>query len=161
MAQGNRRDQLIAYIEGNQQAFYRLAYSYVRNSDQALDVVQEAIVKALTKVHLLRNPEYMRTWFYRILVNESLMVLRRAKRHPVEDIPLDVLSSEDRDVSRSLDLYKAVSTLEPKYRTVITLRYFEDMKLEEIARITGANLNTVKSRLYRALEILKGTLKEA
>lgn len=67
------------YITQNQQAFYRLAYSYTKNSDAALDVVQDAIVKGIEKLHTLRNPAYMKTWFYRILVNEGLNYLRGKK----------------------------------------------------------------------------------
>lgn len=51
-----------------------------------------------------------------------------------------------------MDVYRAVDHLEPKLKTIVILRYFEDLKLEEIAQATGANLNTVKARLYRALK---------
>ena len=61
--------QLVDYIVAGQGDFYRLAYSYVQNRDAALDVVQESIVKALSKSDSLRRPEYMKSWFYRILLN--------------------------------------------------------------------------------------------
>ena len=60
------RQQLSDYIVAHQEEFYRLAYSYVKNRDAALDVVQESIVKALAKSDTLRRPEYLKTWFYRI-----------------------------------------------------------------------------------------------
>ena len=60
----------------------------------------------------------------------------------------------------SVDLYNAVQRLEPKLRTVVILRFFEDMKLEDIASITGDPLSTVKSRLYKALKLLKVDLQE-
>ena len=65
---------------------------------------------------------------------------------------------EDEDIGQKLDVYRAVSRLDPKLRTVVMLRFYEDMKLEEIARITGTNLNTVKSRLYTALGRLREDL---
>ena len=74
------RQQLSDYIVAHQEEFYRLAYSYVKNRDAALDVVQESIVKALAKSDTLRRPEYLKTWFYRILLNESMNHHRRAKR---------------------------------------------------------------------------------
>ena len=52
-------------------------------------------------------------------------------------------------------MYKYIESLDSKLRTVIILRYFEDMKIEEIAKITKTNVNTVKSRLYKALQVLK------
>ena len=76
----NIRQQLSEYIVAHQEDFYRLAYSYVKNRDAALDVVQESIVRALSKSDSLRQPEYMKTWFYRILLNESMNHYRRGKR---------------------------------------------------------------------------------
>lgn len=71
----------------------------------------------------------------------------------MEETPEEAVYQED--VGERLDLCRAVDRLEPKLRTVVMLRFYEDMKLEDIARITGANVNTVKSRLYKALEKLK------
>ena len=148
------------YIRENQQGFYRLAYSYTKNPDDAMDVVQEAIVKAISSVHKLKKPEFLKTWFYRILVNEALIFLRKAKKTiPEEDIA-DNAVYEDGDVPQRVDLARAVDRLDPKIRTVIVLRFFEDMKLEEIARVTHANLSTVKSRLYRGLQLLKISVSE-
>ena len=149
------------YITYNQQAFYRLAYSYTKNSDAALDVVQDAIVKGIEKLHTLRNPAYMKTWIYRILVNEGLNYLRGKKVVSLDEYAESPLSAaEDRDVAQDVDLYNAVQRLEPKLRTVVILRFFEDMKLEDIASITGDPLSTVKSRLYKALKLLKVDLQE-
>ena len=79
MEKSQKYDMLAAYIKNDSAAFYRLAYSYVKNREAALDVVQEAVVKALQHISSLRNTDYMKTWFYRILVNECLMYLRKRK----------------------------------------------------------------------------------
>ena len=144
------------YITQNQQAFYRLAYSYTKNSDAALDVVQDAVVKGIEKLHTLRNPAYMKTWFYRILVNQALTYLRGKKVVSLEEYTESTCpAAEEQDVAQNVDLYRAVQGLEPILRTIVILRFFEDMKLEEIAQATGANLNTVKSRLYKSLRKLR------
>ena len=65
-----------------------------------------------------------------------------------------------KDIPEALDLYRAVQSLEPKLRTVIMLRFFEDMKLEEISKVTHTNLSTVKSRLYKGLHVLRCDMKE-
>ena len=151
----NIRQQLNAYIVSHQEDFYRLAFSYVKNRDAALDVVQESIVRALSKSDSLRQPEYMKTWFYRILLNESMNHYRRNKRLvPLEDSVADGPAPAG-DPAERLDLYAAIDRLDPKEQAIIRLRFFEDMKLEEIARITGVNLNTVKSRLYKSLRKLR------
>ena len=149
------RRLLADYIVSHQEDFYRLAFSYVKNRDAALDVVQESIVKALSKADSLREPAYLRTWFYRILLNESMNHFRRTSRV----LPLEELEQQSapagRDLGERLDLYDAIDRLAPREQVIIRLRFFEDMKLEEIAQATGVNLNTVKSRLYKALRKLR------
>ena len=73
----DNRQLLVEHIVSGQTDFYRLAMSYVKNRDAALDVVQEAIVKALSKVDTVREPAYLKTWFYRILINEAMNHFRR------------------------------------------------------------------------------------
>ena len=149
------RRLLADYIVSHQEDFYRLAFSYVKNRDAALDVVQESIVKALSKADTLREPAYLRTWFYRILLNESMNHFRRSSRLlPLEEAAQQCAPAGG-DPEARLDLYDAIDRLDLKEQAVIRLRFFEDMKLEEIARATGANLNTVKSRLYKALKKLR------
>ena len=147
--------QLTDYLVAHQEDFYRLAFSYVKNRDAALDVVQESIVKALAKADTVRRPEYIKTWFYRILLNESMNHYRRTRRLvPLEEAPPET-PAEGRDPAERLDLYDAIERLEPREQAIIRLRFFEDMKLEEIARVTATNLNTVKSRLYKSLRKLR------
>ena len=115
------------------------------------------VVQALTHAASLRSAEAVKPWVYRILVNESLAYLRRNKRFLfVETLPEQ--QAEDADIGERLDVYRAVERLDPKLRTVVMLRFYEDMKLEDIAHITGANLSTVKSRLYTALGRLREDL---
>ena len=151
----NIRQQLNEYIVTHQEDLYRLAFSCVKNRDAALDVVQESIVRALSKSDTLRRPEHMKTWFFRILLNESMNHYRRTKRLvPLEDALPDAPAPAG-DTAARLDLYAAIDRLDPKEQAIIRLRFFEDMKLDEIAQITSTNLNTVKSRLYKSLRKLK------
>ncbi len=145
------------FIRSNETRFYRLAYSYVKNRDDALDVVQEAVAKGLDNLGSLRQPEYIRTWFYRILVNESINFLRRNKGTVSFDEALDYRNAPD-EIGRKTDamsVYSALDRLPPNMKTVVILRFFEDMQLSEIASVTGSGLSAVKHRLYRALERLK------
>lgn len=152
--------QLTDYILANQGDFYRLAFSYVKNRDAALDVVQESIVKALGKCDSVRKPEFLKTWFYRILLNESMNYYRHSRRLvSLEDTALDT-PAPTCDPGVRLDLYDAIEQLAPKEQAVIRLRFFEDMKLEEIAQVTQTNLNTVKSRLYKSLHKLRNLTRE-
>lgn len=156
----NLYDKIVNYIIENQDKFYRLAFSYVRNQEDALDVVQSAICKALENYEALRNENAVRTWFYRIVVNESLLLLKRKKDEllPEEEevqIPYYEKGYEPED-----DLYDQINRLEEEVQNIIKLRFFEELSLKEIAEITEMNLNTVKAKLYRGLKLLKQNIEE-
>ena len=154
-------NKLIEFIEENQDKLYRIAFSYIKNEDLALDIVQESIEKALRNIKTLKHEEYVKTWFYRILINESLGYIRRNKNTTlcqVEDLKDDI-EWNDNITIEGIDLYNNIGNLKEKLRTVIILRFFEDLKIEEIARITKTSPNTVKSRLYKGLEELKKLIK--
>ncbi len=118
----SKLDVLKKYILSDQNKFYRLAYSYTKNSDDASDVVQEAICKGIAKVHTLDNAEYVKTWFYRILINESLNYIRKNKRYIQNEEILENAGYEDKDIAQSYAVFNTVSKLEPKMRTVVFLR---------------------------------------
>ncbi len=147
-------------IQDNQQSFYRLSYQYVKNVDTAMDLIQEAIVKAYSKLHTIKDISSIKPWFYRILVNENLGYLRKNKHIIItEQLPEDTISTST-DLAENIDLYQAIGSLSEELKTIIVLRFFEDMKLEDIALITHTNINTVKTRLYRALKQLKPLMQE-
>lgn len=151
---------LIEFITQNQQHFYRFAYQYIQNEQAALDVVSNAVYKSLTKYKSLREIDYLKTWFYRILINESKTYLRKNKRLiNLEEIS-DISHYRDHYHLDEWNLYENINQLPDKLKTIIILRFYEEMTLEEIAMITKTNLNTVKSRLYKALKLLKLNFKE-
>lgn len=160
----DERQRLIDLIQRDQEKFYRMAFAYVKNRDDALDAVHNAIVNALQKQHGLRRPEYLNTWFCRILINESISILRKNRRTLYIDEIAELKAANAEDDSglqaQRIDLYDAIEKLPIKLRTIIILRYFENMKLSDIAEITSSSLSTTKSRLYRALELLKIDLED-
>ena len=132
--------------------FYRLAYSYVHNEADALYVVQESACKAITQCKNLKDTEKLLPWLCRIVVNTSLDLLRsQVKEQPTEELP----ETATVDKYEEFDLKEALNRLEPKNCTIIILRYFEDMKIEDIALVVDENVNTVKARLYRSLKKLR------
>lgn len=154
-------DKTVEYILENQNQFYRLAYSYVNDKDSALDVVQNAICNALEKCGSIRNADAIRTWFYRIIVNEALQYIRQNKKEMVCD-PQEMKEPvyEEPAFSEEKEVYQKVQGLPEKLRTIIVLRFYEELSLKEIAEVTGENLSTVKSRLYKGLAELERSVKE-
>lgn len=156
----NKKEVLMNYVLENQEKFYRLIFYYVKDNEKTLDLLQDAIVKSLSNLDDVKEEQYIKTWFYRIVINECLQSLKKDKVRKVfniEDYDVDV---QDSNIEESVDVYKAIDKLNPKLKTIILLRFFEDKTLEEIAFITKTNLSTVKSRLYKALKILKIDIKE-
>lgn len=155
-------DRTVSYVIENQEKFYRLAYSYVRDRESALDVVQNAICKGLEKCFELKNPDALNTWFYRIVVNESLQYIRKNRREVLgEQECLTEQAYHEPAFDRQREVYEEVAKLPEPMKTVVMLHYFEDLTLKQVSEITKTNLNTVKSRLYSALRRLEKELKEA
>lgn len=154
-------DCTVQYIIENQNKFYRLAYSYVQEEQAALDVVQNAICRALEGCFGLKNPLALRTWFYRILVNESLQYLRKQKKETTltEEHTANLTYSEPA-FEEDKQAYEAVMGLPEPMKTVVLLHFYEDLTLKQIAEITDTPLSTVKTRLYSALKKLRTILKE-
>lgn len=145
-------NQLIHYIETHQTQFYRIAYSYTKNKEDALDIVQDSIEKSLKKYYSLREPQYMKTWFYRILINTCMSHFRKQK---ILAISVDVYH-EDKSY---IDLYHALDQMNKTDRSIIILRYFEDLKFKDIANILNMNINTVKTKHSKILKQMKLTLE--
>lgn len=149
-------DKLVNHILQNQDKFYRIAYCYVYQKEAALDIVQNAICKALENYSNLRNENAIKTWFYRILINECLQYLNKHKREilcePTE-LKEDVYYEDAYEPK--LEIYQKVCDLPEHLKAVVILHYFEQLTLKEISQSTDINLNTVKTRLYTALNRLK------
>lgn len=159
---GNPYHKLItdSIVEYREHA-YRLAYSYVGNKEDALDIVQESICKALASSNSLREKMAVKAWFFRIVVNTAIDFIRKKKRYLyVEDEILENLSGSQNDRYEDFDLRRAMEKLSVRDRSIITLRYFEGMKIEEIALVMDENINTIKSRLYATLRKLRVNLEQ-
>lgn len=142
----------------NYEKYYRLAYSYTKNKEDALDVVQESAYKAIRDCSKVENPAYLSTWIYRIVINTAVDLLRkRQKDSSCTEIPEERCGRED--IYRDPDLENALNSLNQTEKTIITLRYFEDLRLEDVARIMNLNQNTVKAKLYRGLKKLRAKME--
>lgn len=137
------------------ETMYRIAYTYVKNEEDALDIVQESAYKAIRNCGQVKKERYIQTWICRIVINTSMDFLRKTQREfPIEEL-YEVNEPGITDQYEDFDMTKALNTLTERERAVVILRYFEDKKLEDIAYILNANLSTVKSLLYRSLKKLK------
>lgn len=156
-----REEALTQLILQEKEHFYRLAYSYVKNEQDALDVVQDSIHKALRAVHRLEREANLRSWYIRIIINTAIDKLRKQKREVlIDQNVLESIAPSSTDRYKNMDLEYVLEKLSPKYRIVIVLKYFEDLTLREIAEALEISENTAKTRLYRGLNLLRDMLKE-
>ncbi len=148
---------------------YYLAYSLTNNHADALDLSQEAFIKAYRSIHRFRGRSSFYTWLYRITVNICLNHLKReARKKEVSfDERIEVAqvdwwinpkkALENKELQENLT--KAIGSLPPQQKAVFTLRYLEGLPHKEIASILGCSIGNVKANLFQALQKLRNKLK--
>lgn len=154
----SQKEELVhEQLVNNYDKYYRIAYSYVFQEQDAMDIVQESAYRAILKSDSLKQPEYADTWICRIIMNEAVRFLEKYRKNTVniEEVP----ETGEPDRIEDMDLQAALGRLDSTDRTIVVLRYFEEEKLEAIAWMLDMNVNTVKSRLYRAMDKLKGYME--
>ncbi len=164
-------------INGDKQAFleiimerkgdiYRLAYVYLRNENDALDILHDTVYRAYASIRKLKNPEYFNTWLTRITINCSLTSWNKRKKISENEIRIfdedisddNIENSEDFIISR-IDIMKSIEKLAFDEKTVVILKYFQDLTISQISDILSCPIGTVKTRLHRALKLLRTELK--
>ena len=142
-------------IEARSDSFYRVAYGYTHNQEDAKDIVQEAVCKAYMGKNRLKERDKFYPWFYRILTHTAISFLRK-HAHSVawEDELLESTDLEER-LGDSLWVKDSLAGIEAKKRTVIILKIYEDMTFAEISQVLNKSENSVKSLYYRGLRTLK------
>lgn len=150
--QSKKLQQVEAQVLASYQSLYRLAFTYVKNPDDAMDIVQESACRAIHGASEVHSPDAIGSWLRRIVINTALDLLRSRGWETASD-NLPEFGQEDR--YPDIDILRALDVLAPRERTVVVLRFFEDQKLQDIADIMGENVNTIKTILYRSLKRLK------
>jgi RNA polymerase sigma-70 factor (ECF subfamily) len=166
------REALAPLMERHYRRLYRLALSYLRNPDDALDVVQETFVKAFQKADRWDGSTEAGPWLSRVAVNQSIDRWRRNRRRQATFTPLadgdhdEALAAGGPDPDRRVlrremrdRLAVALEGLPERQRAVVMLRHYQEMSLEEIAQTLGMRLGTVKSTLHRALGRMRTGLR--
>lgn len=154
-------DAYTKLVKIHKEYLYKIAYSYAKDEQKALDILQETIYKGLLNIKRLSKPNFFKTWITKILINISIDYVKQDSKeiYFTDDISL-VDNPKSITVEERLDLYDAIDRLRDTYKMVIILKYFNDMSDEEIALSVAMNINTVKSHLRRAKKELKDILKE-
>ena len=152
-------------------ALYRVAYSVLRNQADAEDAVQEAFLRVVRHRETLNEVRDQRVWLIRIVWNIVLDRKRRAKTRPETDdvaelvrvLPSTGLSAEQLAAAAQhhAHVLACLEKLPPKEREVLTLSAFEELSSVEIAEVLGITESSVRSRLFRARNLIAGLLDHA
>jgi len=159
-----------------QQPVYALSLRLLSGQSEACDVVQEVFLKVFRNIGSFRGQSSLKTWIYRITVNESHNVRRWFSRHRRREVELDGAPEESRDwaevipdggrspFDRAVDgeqqvmVKAALERINPIFREAVALRDIADLSYDEIATVLGVSLGTVKSRILRGREALREEL---
>jgi RNA polymerase sigma-70 factor, ECF subfamily len=159
-----------------QRGIYNTIFQLVRSETDAVDLTQDVFVRAFRALPRLQSPEAFTSWLYRIAVNLSRNHLRDAARARTESLEFGggdeeegsgqreiadtsgdpALLAQSKDLSERVR--RAIATLSPDHRSVVTLHHLQGMPVEQIAAIMDCSVGTVKSRLSRARDHLRRKL---
>lgn len=139
---------------------YRQIRRMVQSHDDANDLLQNTFIKAWTSIENFRGDARLSTWLYKIAINESLTFLERERKRANLSIDdeesrlINTIAADeyiDGDALR-LELRKAIAMLPEKQRLVFNMRYFDEMKYEEISQILGTSVGGLKASYHLAVK---------
>jgi len=155
--QTDRDAEFSAYMSARQAALYRTAYLLAGDHAGAEDLLQTAFAKLYLSWDRIRDREALDGYVRRIMVNENNSLWRRAwkrREHTTDTMP-ETAAVDTYDDGMGGALWSFVQTLPPKQRSVVVLRYYEQLSEAETAAILGVSVGTVKSQTSRALATLR------
>lgn len=139
-----------------EKSLYLVAIGYLHNTEDAKDVMQEAAISAYCSYGTLKHKEYFKTWLTRIVINKSKDFLRRKKYTEELIDELDVFHDTS---MKDLEIIDAICKLNCEDAKYITLRFYNDMTYDEVAKLLGKPVSTVKYKTKNAMEQLKNLLE--
>ncbi|WP_411347334.1 sigma-70 family RNA polymerase sigma factor [Paenibacillus sp. WLX2291] len=157
-----KEKQFSEKVTSIREKLYRLAYCYVKNEQEALDIVSEATYKGYLAFGKADSVTYFDSWMSRIVINTAIDHTRRNKRITyLEDYTQEfAATSQGVSLEDKMDLYNALDRLRPEDKSYIILKYFVNLSFKEMADVLSVPENTVKSRFYRIIKQLKVYLIE-
>ena len=164
------------YLAGNTAAFdeimiryerqiYRVCYRFVDNREDAMDLAQEVFIKAFEHLPTFRRESTLKTWLYRIAMNHCINHVKKNRQEFVEisEYTGSVRASAQsqlEDQEQREHFRRLVKQLPPKQKAILELRINEQLSYDEIAKISGRSISTIKASVFFALEKLRKLVKD-
>ena len=169
------QDAFADIVDFYKDKIYQLCYRMVGNAHEAEDIAQEAFIRAYINIHSYDLQRKFSTWLYRIATN--LCIDRIRKKKPDYYLDAEVAGTEGLNMYSQVaadgllpeeevenielqgEIQQQILKLPDKYRSVIVLKYIDELSLKEISEILGLPVNTVKTRIHRGREALRKQLR--
>jgi RNA polymerase sigma-70 factor (ECF subfamily) len=161
---GGDRSAFGEIVREHQSMVYSVALHFLRSPSMAEDLAQDVFMELYRNIGNIKSSAHLRFWLRKVTCHRSIDRVRRRKPDgmlSLEDVPEPAAAARVRDPLLEDKLWKLVSTLPDKSRMAVILRYQEDMELREIAEVMEIPINTVKSSIERALELLRTKLSRS
>ncbi|MGM0879175.1 MAG: sigma-70 family RNA polymerase sigma factor [Bacillota bacterium] len=160
-AQKGNDKAFLKIFQQYEEDIYRMAYVYVNNKDDALDVVQEVAYQSFKKIDSLKKPEYFKTWLMKITINCATNLVKKNKK-VVQLKPEyeEFIGTDNEDIPLSISLQELIDVLEEDEKSIVLLRFYHNHTFKEISELLNIPLGTAKSVLYRSLDKLRKGFKE-
>ncbi|WAA13994.1 sigma-70 family RNA polymerase sigma factor [Fervidibacillus halotolerans] len=160
-AQKGNMKAYLTLFQTFEEDLYRMAFLYVKNEQDALDIVQETAYRSFKSIKNLKEPEHVKTWLFKIVINCSFDLLRKRKKvlPLTQPIQMDWIGRIEEDLDLKIAVREIIDLLNEDEKTVIFLRFYEDLTFKEISEILDIPLGTAKTIFYRALEKLRKKVK--
>ena len=155
-------DSFVKLLEPIKETLYKVSFVYLKNEDDALACVHDAILKAIKSLSTLKEPQYFNTWITRITINICKDYIKKNSKVTLVDINdyENNLSIEDDKQESKEDIIAALDKLSETEKDLIVKRYLHDKSRKDISDENNIPVGTVKSRLNRTLKKLKGFMGE-
>ncbi|OEF95692.1 RNA polymerase sigma factor [Desulfuribacillus alkaliarsenatis] len=163
-AKKGNKEALLTLIMSEKDAYYRLALTYMHNPNDAMDALEDMIVKLYENINQLKQDSSFYSWSKTVLVNHCKNLLRKKNKVVLIDDWDDSLELNSNSnfidnsytsIENQMDIKKMLSYLNNDQREAIKLKYFHDLDYQLIADLTNVPIGTVKSRIFQGLKKLK------
>lgn len=145
-------EAFVTLMQIHKEALLQTALAFLKNEHDALEALQETTYRAFKKIGSLKEPAYAKTWLIRITINYCQDQLKKDKRYVRDGKSADSAVLDD---LTQLELQEALSTLTAGEQQLIYMKYFQDVKIKDIAALEKIPEGTVKSRLHKTLRTLR------
>jgi RNA polymerase sigma-70 factor (ECF subfamily) len=166
---GKERQGFSKLVSEYSEKLYWQIRKMVLSHDDANDILQDVFIKAWTNLENFRGDAKLTTWLYRIAINESITFLNKKRNQnnvsidDEESLVFNTLSSDDYfdGDEAQLQLQQAIQSLPEKQRIVFQMKYFEEMKYEDMSEILGTSVGALKASYHHAVKKIEKKIEES